>query len=115
MEGYRADAPLGIGAAGPGAVKMAKPYCFTYDNWGPPGASARPFEYQYANNGVRLWPHIPPVLSRYAQKIPSYFGKTKMFLAATGSDAVTGVLVNGKAAKMTPTAPSPESGRTPGR
>jgi hypothetical protein len=101
MEAFRPDAPLANWGTTPWGGQLAKPYCFCYDDWGPVGGILRGlFEYQYAAAGVRLWPHIPPNLNRYAQKVPSYFGQTKIFLAATGSGAVTGALVDGKNATV---------------
>ncbi len=101
MEAFRPDAPLANWGTTPWGGQLAAPYCFCYDDWGPVGGILRGlFEYQYAAAGVRLWPHIPPSLTRYAQKVPSYFGQTKIFLASTGSGAVTGALVDGKNAIM---------------
>jgi hypothetical protein len=99
MEGFRADAPLTGWGVTP--WKPGGPYAFCYDNWGPVGGLLRGlFEYQYTADGVRLWPHIPPGISRYVQKTPSLFGKTKLFIATTGSGPVTAAQVNGRRIKM---------------
>ncbi len=101
MKGFRADAPLANWGLTPWPRELNKPYSFCYDDWGPAGGILRGlFEYEYAADGMRLWPHIPPGISRYAQKMPSYFGKTKLFIASTGTGSVTGAMVGGKPARM---------------
>ena len=97
MEAFRSDSPLANWGAAPWGGQLAKPYCFCYDDYGVTGGILRGlFEYQYAANGVHLWPHIPPQLTRYVQKMPSLFGKTKIFIAATGTGALTSARIDGK-------------------
>jgi hypothetical protein len=99
MAAFRSDSPLANCGTTPWGNQLGKSYCFCYDDFGPTGGILRGlFEYQYAATGVRLWPHIPPQLTRYVQKMPSLFGKTKILIATTGSGAITGVRLNGKSA-----------------
>ena len=97
MEAFRSDAPLANWGTTPWRGQLAKPYCFCYDDWGAPGGILRGlFEYGFTAKGIRLWPHIPPALTRYAQKIPASFGKTRIYLASTGTGTVNKAFVNGK-------------------
>jgi hypothetical protein len=86
MEGYRADAPLtGFGAT-PWGDKLAAPYCVVYDCWGAPGGLLRGlFEYDYRADCLRVRPHLPADITRYVQKFPVFFGKTKIYLTVTGA------------------------------
>jgi hypothetical protein len=88
MEGYRADAPLtGFGTT-PWGDKLQAPYCVVYDCWGAPGGLLRGlFEYDYRADRLRVRPHLPPNITRYVQKFPVWFGKTRIYLTVTGSGA----------------------------
>jgi hypothetical protein len=88
MEGYRADAPLtGFGTA-PWGDKLAAPYCVVYDCWGAPGGLLRGlFEYDYRADRLLVRPHLPPAITRYVQKFPVWFGKTRIYLTVTGTGA----------------------------
>ena len=88
MEGYRADAPLAGFGATPWGDKLQAPYCVVYDCWGAPGGLLRGlFEYDYHADRLRVRPHLPPNITRYVQKFPVWFGKTKIYLTVTGSGA----------------------------
>ncbi len=88
MEGYRADAPLTGFGASPWGDKLRAPYCVVYDCWGAPGGLLRGlFEYDYRADGLRVRPHLPATITRYVQKFPVRFGKTRIYLTVTGSGA----------------------------
>jgi hypothetical protein len=86
MEGYRADAPLAGFGQVPWEDKQKAPYCVVYDCWGVPGGLLRGlFEYDYRADLLRVRPHLPASVTRYVQKCPVYFGKTKIYLTVTGT------------------------------
>jgi len=100
-EAFRSDAPLANWGVTPWGGQLAKPYCFCYDDWGPVGGILRGlFEYRYSATGVRLWPHIPPTITRYVQKVPVFYGSTRLFIASNGTGSVSGALVNGRTATL---------------
>ncbi|MCX6875758.1 MAG: hypothetical protein NTW21_18410 [Verrucomicrobia bacterium] len=97
LEAFRADAPLAGWGRYPWSMPQAQPYSLSYDAWGPSAGLMRGlFEYGYAAKGLRLWPHLPPGITRYVQKIPASFGKTRIFLAATGTGTPQAAVVNGR-------------------
>jgi hypothetical protein len=89
MEGYRADAPLtGFGAT-PWGDKLQAPYCVVYDCWGASGGLLRGlFEYDYRADRLLVRPHLPANITRYVQKFPVWFGKTRIYLTVTGSGTI---------------------------
>ena len=101
MEAHRNDAPLSAWGLTPWGNQLNKPHCFCYDSWGPVGGLVRGlFEYAPSAKGLRLWPHVPPAITRYLQKIPIVFGKTKIHMTSTGTGTVTKAIVNGKPAAL---------------
>ena len=101
MVAFRADAPLAGFGRFPWRQPQARPYCFCYDNLGVPAGLLRGlFEYSYSATGVRLWPHIPPGIQRYAQRIPATFGHTRLWLAANGQGEPVRVPVNGRTQRL---------------
>ena len=101
MAAFRADAPLAGFGRFPWSPSQGRPYCFCYDNMGVPAGLLRGlFEYGYRANGVHLWPHIPPGIRRYAQKLPASFGHTRLWLATTGQGAPVRALVNGRSQSL---------------
>lgn len=101
MEGFRADAPLAGWGRFPGAVPQQHPYSLCYDAWGPSAGLMRGlFEYGYTANGLRLWPHIPPGIGRYVQKMPASFGQTRIHLATTGQGTPTAAFIDGQKVAM---------------
>ena len=78
MESFRADAPLAQWGLQPWGGQLQQPFNVVYDCWGAPAGVVRGlFEYRYTAKGLRLWPHLPPGIRRYVQKVPVTFGKTK--------------------------------------
>ena len=94
-EKFRLDNPLV--KCGSDVYQPKQPVNLTYDAFGPPAAFMRGlFEYLYRADGLMLVPHIPPSITELQQLDPVRFGSKKIFLAATGSGPVTGVIVNGR-------------------
>jgi hypothetical protein len=60
------------------------------------------FEYNYTAKGLRMWPHLPPGITRLIQKIPASFGQTRIFVGTTGQGKPVKALVNGKSLPMEP-------------
>jgi hypothetical protein len=97
MEAFRAETPLRSWGLLPWKGTLRQPYNMVYDCWGASGGLLRAlFEYEYTAKGVRLWPHIPPGISRLVQKIPVSFGQTSIFIAATGEGKPVKVIVDGQ-------------------
>ena len=100
LESFRADAPLAEWGVQPWGGQLQQPYNVVYDCWGAPAGVVRGlFEYRYTAKGLRLWSHLPPTIRRYVQKVPVTFGKTKIYLSATGQGELTGATVDGKTLK----------------
>jgi hypothetical protein len=94
VEAFRNDSPLARWGLMPWGGQRARPYCFCVDAWGPAAGILRGlFEYGYTADGVRLWPHLPPQITRYVQKVPVAFGQTRIYIAVTGTGPVTKALV----------------------
>ena len=54
--------------------------------WGASGGLLRGlFEYDYRADRLRVRPHLPANVTRYAQKFPVWFGKTRIYLTVTGN------------------------------
>jgi hypothetical protein len=86
VAGYRADAPLPNwgGALWDGSP----PYNIVYDCWGAPAGLLRGlFEYDYRADRLLVRPHLPAAITRYVQKFPIWFGRTRIYLSVTGSGA----------------------------
>ncbi len=97
MEAFRAETPLRSWGLLPWEGTLKQPYNLVYDCWGASGGLLRGlFEYEYTAKGVRLWPHIPPGITRLVQKIPASYGKTHLFIAATGTGVPVNAMVGGK-------------------
>ena len=97
MEAFRAETPLRSWGLLPWQGTLKQPYNMVYDCWGASGGLLRAlFEYEYTAKGVRLWPHIPPGITRLVQKIPASFGQTRIFIAATGKGKPVKGIVDGK-------------------
>jgi hypothetical protein len=95
MMGFRAGAPLT--ERGRKNWFHADSYNCVYDCWGAPGGILRGlFEYDYRSDSLRIRPHIPDGISRYIQKAPVHFGKTKIYITVTGSGAAKSAVANGK-------------------
>ncbi len=103
MEAFRAETPLRSWGLLPWKGTLRQPYNLVYDCWGASGGLLRAlFEYEYTAKGIRLWPHLPPGITRLVQKIPASFGHTRIFIGATGVGKPIKVLVNGKSLPMEP-------------
>jgi len=77
-----------------------QPYNVVYDCWGAPGALLRGlFEYVYTAKGLRLYPHLPAGVTKLRQLFAVVFGRKRLYISATGSGPLTGVLLNYKAVK----------------
>jgi len=97
MEAFRAETPLRSWGLLPWEGTLRQPYNMVYDCWGASGGLLRAlFEYEYTAKGIRLWPHIPPGITRLVQKIPASFGQTRIFIAATGEGKPVKAIVDGK-------------------
>src|SRR5664280_491937 len=82
---------------GAGLYQPNQPVNCVYDAWGAPGGFMRGlFEYIYKADGLEIYPHIPPAITRLEQKFPVYFGEKQIFIVTNGSGPVTSVLINGK-------------------
>jgi hypothetical protein len=92
---FRMDNPLvGFGSA---VYQPHEPINLCYDSFGSPAAMIRGlFEYLYGADGLVLFPHVPPGITRLEQRFPIRFGRKRLYLATTGSGPVTSVLVNGQ-------------------
>jgi hypothetical protein len=100
---FRMDNPLTN--FGDAVYQPNHPVNITYDAFGPPAAAIRGlFEYQYKFDRLILIPHIPPRLTRLAQRDPIRFGGKKIYLSTAGAGHVTRVTVNGNVwTEFTPT------------
>ncbi len=97
LEAFRAEAPLRSWGLLPWPGTLSQPYNMVYDCWGAPAGLLRGlFEYGYTARGLRLWPHIPPGITRLAQKMPATFGRTRLFLAATGQGKPSRAVIDGQ-------------------
>lgn len=91
---FRMDNPLV--KFGSDVYQPGQPVNLTYDAFGPPAAMLRGlFEYLYHADRLELRPHIPPFITRLEQRFPIRFGAKRIYLATSGSGAVSSVLVNG--------------------
>lgn len=96
---FRMDNPLV--EHGSKVYQPKEPINLCYDAFGPPAAFVRGlFEYLYTADALTLKPHIPPGITRLEQRFPIRFGEKRVYLAAKGSGAVTGVKMNGNAWKQ---------------
>jgi len=78
-----------------------EPVNVVYDSWGAPGGFMRGlFEYIYKADGLEIFPHIPPAVTRLEQKFPVYFGEKQIYITTHGSGDITSVLINGKKVKI---------------
>jgi hypothetical protein len=101
MEAFRAETPLRSWGLLPWPGTLSQPYNLVYDCWGAPGGLLRGlFEYEYTAKGLRLWPHIPPGITRLVQKIPASFGQTRVFIAAIGQGKPVKAIVNGQSTAL---------------
>ena len=92
---FRADNPLT--GRGSRLYQPGQPYNVVYDCWGAPGALLRGlFEYEYTAEGIRLYPHIPPGVTRLEQRFPVLFGRRRLYVSVRGSGPLTGATLNGK-------------------
>jgi hypothetical protein len=61
-------------------------YNVVYDCWGVPGGLLRGlFEYTYTDDQLRIRPHLPETITRYIQKHPVRFGRTRIYLTVHGT------------------------------
>ena len=101
MEAFRAETPLRSWGLLPWEGTLKQPYNLVYDCWGASGGLLRAlFEYEYSAKGIRLWPHIPPGITRLIQKIPASFGHTRIFIAATGKGKPVKAIVGEKIVQL---------------
>ena len=92
MQGFRLDNPLADCGQVPWPNQLNSSLNLIYDGWGAPGGLLRGlFEYDYHANSLRIRPHLPPEITRYVQKFPVWFGKTKIWISVTGTGSVTSV------------------------
>jgi len=102
MQGFRADAPLGECGQTPWRDKLRYPTNVVYDCWGAPGGLLRGlFEYDYRAHGLRIRPHLPAAISKYVQKWPVMFGKTRIYLTVTGRGAPRLVTADSQSCNVT--------------
>lgn len=101
MEAFRAETPLRSWGLLPWPGTLIQPYNMVYDCWGASGGLLRGlFEYEYTAKGLRLWPHIPPGITRLVQKIPVSFGQTRIFIAATGQGRPVKAVIRGRSVAL---------------
>jgi hypothetical protein len=85
----------------PWGGQLAQPYNVVYDCWGAPAGLLRGlFEYDYQAYSLRIRPHLPTGISRYVQKTPVWFGKTRIWLAVTGTGLPIQARANGRNYKI---------------
>lgn len=103
MEAFRAEAPLRSWGLLPWEGTLSQPYNMVYDCWGASGGLMRGLcEYNYTAKGLRLWPHIPPKITRLVQRLPASFGRTRIFIGATGQGKPAGAVVSGRRVALDP-------------
>ncbi len=96
---FRMDNPLV--KFGSDVYQPNQPINLTYDAFGPPAAFVRGlFEYLYSADGLRLAPHVPKGIAHLEQRFPIRFGTNRLFIAISGTGAISKVRVNGKAWKQ---------------
>jgi hypothetical protein len=68
-----------------------------YDTLGIPAATVRGlFEYVYKADSLILYPHIPPSIAEYSQKVPIRFGEKRLTISVrNGGPTIESVKVNG--------------------
>jgi alpha-L-fucosidase len=94
-ERFRMDNPLV--KFGSEVYQPGQPINLTYDAFGPPAAFVRGlFEYGYHAEGLTLWPHIPPSITRLEQRFPIRLGTKQLYLAIQGTGSITAVNLNDK-------------------
>ncbi|HSW47244.1 MAG TPA: hypothetical protein VLM89_16900 [Phycisphaerae bacterium] len=92
---FRMDNPLTD--FGNQVYQPKEPINLCYDTFGPAAAMIRGlFAYKYSAEGLRLVPQVPPAITAMDQRFPIRLGNKRLYLAMTGSGAVTGVMVNGQ-------------------
>jgi len=97
MQNFRADAPMGNFGESPWGNQLGRPHNTVIDNWGVSAGLIRGlFEYDYGADGLRVRPHLPPGITRYAQKKVVMFGETKVYLTVSGNGKVTSARANGQ-------------------
>ncbi len=93
---FRLDNPLV--EFGSKVYQPNQPVNLCYDSFGPMMAMIRGlFEYIYTEEGLTLYPHIPPGIEKFEQKFPVRLGKKQIFLSTQGSGDIRAVWMNGKA------------------
>jgi len=103
MQAFRADAPMKDYGQRPWDDKVSIwGSNVVIDCWGVPGGLLRGlFEYTYMSDKLKLRPHIPPTISRYIQKHPVIYGKTKIFITVSGNGEPRMAKANGKDCEIT--------------
>ena len=92
---FRMDNPLV--KFGSDVYQPNQPVNLTYDAFGPPAAFIRGlFECVYGADKLTLYPHIPSGITRLEQNFPIRYGTKLIYLAVTGSGAISSVQMNGK-------------------
>ncbi|MCX6929938.1 MAG: hypothetical protein NT154_43010, partial [Verrucomicrobia bacterium] len=76
-----------------------------YDAFAIPAGTVRGlFEYRYLADGLRLYPHVPPFIQEYSQKVPIRFGPKRLTLSIrNGGPNIESLRVNGRRWKITDT------------
>jgi len=76
-----------------------------YDAFAIPAGTVRGlFEYRYLADGLTLYPHVPPFIEEYSQKVPIRFGPKRLTLSVrNGGARIESVRVNGRRWKVTGT------------
>ena len=101
MQAFRAIAPM----SGRGSLPYRSSVRFkcntVVDCWGVPGGLLRGmFEYNYLSDGLQLRLHIPPGITRYIQKVPVWYGKTKVYITVSGNGDPKLAKANGKSCEI---------------
>ena len=102
MQAFRAIAPMSGRGSLPYGNSISQFKIITdVDCWGVPGGLLRGmFEYNYLSDGLQLRLHIPPGITRYIQKVPVWYGKTKVYISVTGNGDPKLAKANGKSCKI---------------
>ncbi|OGV50995.1 MAG: hypothetical protein A2017_14045 [Lentisphaerae bacterium GWF2_44_16] len=97
-KGFARDVMDNFGTEFPGSYNPEEKGVAYIDGFAVYGAGLRGlFEYQYMSDELILYPHVFDDISEYAQNMPVYFGKKKIYpsILNTGKPAISSVKLNG--------------------
>ena len=101
MRAFRAVAAMASRGSAPIWDYVRFPSNSDVDCWGMPGGLLRGlFEYNYLSDRLQLRLHIPPGITRYIQKVPVWYGKTKIYITVTGKGEPKRAKANGKSCQI---------------